>query len=159
MKSVFPKLLHAGHLRFSIQQSEDRFGQSAVSSAHQMSCYGTKGSSSSFFFALPSRIWARSNKIPLLIQVATDQEPEASDVFHTPVTGPVADGKHAPAQAEASCASWEEGCPCNEEWEVQCESYGMKAWFQRAHVGGLVYGSIEFMLFLLKDDRMAFPIH
>ena len=31
------------------------------------------------------------------------------------------------ADMETTCASYEEGCPCNEEWEVSCESWGYKA--------------------------------
>ncbi|CAE7034080.1 unnamed protein product [Symbiodinium sp. CCMP2456] len=30
------------------------------------------------------------------------------------------------AEMETTCASYEEGCPCNEEWEVSCESWGYK---------------------------------
>eukprot|EP00439_Symbiodinium_sp_Y106_P003634 s3280_g1.t1 len=30
------------------------------------------------------------------------------------------------ADMETTCASYEEGCPCNEEWEVSCESWGYK---------------------------------
>ena len=29
-------------------------------------------------------------------------------------------------QVSFTCATYDEGCPCNEEWEVQCDSYGMK---------------------------------
>lgn len=29
-------------------------------------------------------------------------------------------------EGTASCASYEKGCPCNDQWQVQCESFGYK---------------------------------
>ena len=34
-------------------------------------------------------------------------------------------------QVTYTCATYEKGCPCNEEWEIECESYGYK---ERLHV-------------------------
>ena len=31
------------------------------------------------------------------------------------------------SDGKMTCATYEEGCPCNEEWEVSCESWGFKA--------------------------------
>ena len=33
-----------------------------------------------------------------------------------------------------TCATYEEGCTCNEEWEVECDSYGYKACLIAEHV-------------------------
>ena len=29
--------------------------------------------------------------------------------------------------ANVTCSTYDKGCPCNEKWELACESYGMKA--------------------------------
>ena len=38
---------------------------------------------------------------------------------------------------EYTCGTWEEGCPCHEKFEVQCEIYDYKAGDMVRYVAGM----------------------